>query len=182
MKTILFLLLCPPLMAQTWFKVANEGDTVTSTAAITYRYGSGTLWTAPKTSSGTIAVSNATFGDPAPGVVKELDVLETSSAQTVTVNGSAVTVPASAPSATVSTASSTLAVSVPNIVITPSIPAGTTLCNVPKNGGPCKTPIQIPLTPLTIIIPNISIPTGGTYSFKCDTSDPQNWKCTAVKQ
>jgi hypothetical protein len=106
--------------AQTWVKVANEGDTVTFSVGATVRYGaaqgaavvsgtpcakSGGCWNqvdiaiAPGAPPWSIFVSNATqptgFGpDPIAGTVKELDVLETASVQVVTVNGKPVTVPA----------------------------------------------------------------------------------------
>lgn len=86
--------------AQTWFKVANEGDTVKATATV--RYGvnncvpsaAAACWVQLAV-TGQFTASNTFFRvDPDVGVVKELDVLETSVAQTVTVNGKPVTVPA----------------------------------------------------------------------------------------
>lgn len=78
-----------------WIKVANEGDTVKATATV--RYGvtnCATCWVQLAV-SGQFTASNTFFKtDPAPGVVKELDVLQTSVAQVVTVNGKPVTVPA----------------------------------------------------------------------------------------
>ncbi len=99
-----------PLTSPTWFKVANEGDAVTATATVRYGAAQGATATAGFKScatvggcwmqlavSGPITVGNALFGDPIPGTVKELDVMQTTSAQTVTVNGKPVTVPALAP-------------------------------------------------------------------------------------
>jgi hypothetical protein len=76
-----------------WSTIASEGNTsVTIPAGATYRFGDkvNNLWSAP------ITVSSATtfspiyigifpFADPDPGTVKELDVLETTAPQTVTV-------------------------------------------------------------------------------------------------
>lgn len=100
--------------AQTWVKVANGGDTVAASAGAVLRYGanvstyacdSGTnkagspsaaAWSAPLTlAADTTITDDSIFGpDPAYCVVKEIDVLETPVAQTVTVNGIAVNVPA----------------------------------------------------------------------------------------
>jgi subtilisin family serine protease len=65
----------PPVV--TWTKVAIEGDTVFLPAGTTYRFGIGTSFLAPVTTTvdETLYVYYTTFGgDPAPGVVKELDV------------------------------------------------------------------------------------------------------------
>lgn len=111
--------------AQTWQKVAKDGDSVTFGALpVTLRYGTpqGTVPTLPgaKTCSivggcwngtATVPVGGAVSltvapspilgtNDPAYGTVKELDVLETAAAQTVTVNGVKVTVPALPPTST----------------------------------------------------------------------------------
>lgn len=109
---ILLLALASPAFSQTWFKVATEPDTVTTTAGQTWRYGapSGTTgagvvcpcWSASSTKAiagASISDSGGGFlaPDPAQGVVKELDILETAVAQTVTVNGVAVKVPALPP-------------------------------------------------------------------------------------
>ena len=60
-----------------WTKVAVEGSTVFLPRGTTYRFGIDTRFTAPATTASdtTVYVSYTTFGDPAPGVVKELDVL-----------------------------------------------------------------------------------------------------------
>lgn len=102
-------------LSQTWFKVANENDTLVTTTAVTYRFGIATgttnagkvcpCWGPTVTTSGpiTIPVVNGIAdktdanGDPAPGLAKELDIAETSLMQTVTVNGKAVQVPALPP-------------------------------------------------------------------------------------
>jgi subtilase family serine protease len=62
----------------TWTKVAMEGDTVYLPPGTTYRFGIGTSFLAPATTSSgwTVYVYYSNFGgDPAPGVVKELDVV-----------------------------------------------------------------------------------------------------------
>jgi subtilase family serine protease len=72
----------------TWTKVAMEGDTVYLPPGTTYRFGIGTTFLAPVTitSGWTVYVYYSSFGgDPAPGVVKELDVL--GSGAGVIVNG-----------------------------------------------------------------------------------------------
>ena len=69
--------LSPP-PAGTWTKVAIEGQTVFLPAGTTYRFGIGTSFLAPVTTTAdeTLYVYYTTFGgDPAPGVVKELDVV-----------------------------------------------------------------------------------------------------------
>lgn len=91
---------------QTWIKIAVESTTTTVTLPVgsIYRLGSGTCWSANTT---TITVTplalywpsgSFPFVDPCPGVAKELDVLETAIAQTVTTviagKSSVVTVPA----------------------------------------------------------------------------------------
>jgi hypothetical protein len=61
----------------TWTKVAIEGQTVFLPAGTTYRFGAGSSFLPPVTTTAdeTIYVYYTTFGaDPAPGVVKELDV------------------------------------------------------------------------------------------------------------
>ena len=70
-----------------WTKVAMEGDTVFLPKGTTYRFGSGSSFTSPVTTTadGTYYVYFTTFGDPAPGVVKELDVVGDGTG--VTVNG-----------------------------------------------------------------------------------------------
>jgi hypothetical protein len=122
MKTVLILaLLTASASAQTWQKVATEGQSVTfSNLPITVRFGAaqnaptsggalcvtaGGCWTAPLVIAGgptVTAVANLSLfaatkpvtPDPIVYTVKELDVLETAVAQTVTVAGKVVTVPA----------------------------------------------------------------------------------------
>lgn len=97
----LALFLAPLLHAQTWVPVAHEGDAISVTSA-TVRYGTPNCTPTPAVPcwiqlsvSGKFIANNAFFKtDPAPNVVKELDVLQTSAAQVVTVNGKPVTVPA----------------------------------------------------------------------------------------
>ena len=98
----------------TWFTVASEGDTVTLAAPATVRYGTpagvpvttagatvcstaGGCWdSAVVETAGPLTVGTAAFGgvDPAVGTVKVLQVEETASAQSVTLNGQNVPVPA----------------------------------------------------------------------------------------
>jgi len=111
-----------------WFTVANEGDTVVfGTSPITVQFGVaagtpvtnagsvpcvkvGGCWDLPLTlSSGppvTIVANLAQFGnvDPSEGTTKVLQVQETTSAQTLTVNGAPRTVPALGASPTASVA------------------------------------------------------------------------------
>ena len=113
MKTLLVIAaLCLSAHAQTWIKVATEANTLTISAPVTVRYGTstGTTSTGVNCASGCWAVVNLTsatnlnlsdtnggvFGvaDPAPGLVKELDVQQGPAALTVTVSGKAVKVPA----------------------------------------------------------------------------------------
>ena len=117
---IILFALAAPALAQTWFKVANEGDTISTTTNITYRFGAASgitvandgvaskdcsavsCWSATTTTTtpfnGLVTTyANFPFADPAYGLVKEVDVLETAYAQTVTVNGNAVTVPGLTP-------------------------------------------------------------------------------------
>lgn len=107
--------------SQQWVKVANEGDTVKATATVRY----GVTNCVPSSTSvcwvqlavtGQFVASNAFFKvDPDLGVAKELDVLQTSVAQTVTVNGKPVIVPA-----------------LPTPVVTPSLKT----CSVPAQTIP----------------------------------------------
>lgn len=111
----MFLLLAAAMMMQppapVWFQVANEGQTVASTAAVTYRYGAeagkcaaafGTCQNAGDDAVGgwisdTKVLSGAadnSAGDPAQGQVKVFQIQETSAEQHVTVDGQDVTVPA----------------------------------------------------------------------------------------
>lgn len=101
-KLILILaLIAPTIHAQTFFKVAKEGDKFAATTPLTYRYGIATgktttgvtcpCWSPSVTTKGAITttVSNGVIvpTDPAPGLTKELDILQTSLIQSVTVNG-----------------------------------------------------------------------------------------------
>ncbi len=77
----------PPVIG-TWTKVAVEGDTVFLPKGTTYRFGVGTQFLATATTSAdwTVVVSPGTLGgDPAYGIVKELDVQGTGAG--VIVNG-----------------------------------------------------------------------------------------------
>src|SRR6202011_868640 len=78
----------PPPPSVTWTKVAMEGDTVFLPKGTTYRFGIGTSWlpAATTTADWTVYVYYTNFGgDPAYGVVKELDVV--GSGAGVIVNG-----------------------------------------------------------------------------------------------
>lgn len=114
-KLTLPLLLASTLMAQTtqtWFKVADESSiSVTIPAGVTWRWGTpkcgltgAPAWSAsqvgPKTINPlTMAAATTQFGvpDPCQLTAKELDILETTVVQTVTVAGKPVTVPALLP-------------------------------------------------------------------------------------
>jgi hypothetical protein len=109
-KLAVFAALCLPALAQnaTWFRVAGEYDTVTSTTPVTYRYGTASgltyakvdcslapqCWIQRAATLKSFVVSYTTIGDSAPGLGKEFDILETATVQTVTVNGTTKTVPA----------------------------------------------------------------------------------------
>jgi hypothetical protein len=146
-----------PALAQTtltWQKVAVELNYVTTTAPIMVRWGTGTGTTstgvncalAPgcwiQSTALSTPLSNAFLSccwlngsDPAPGLVKELDVLEVSTVQTLTVNNIAVTVPALA-------------------VITPPAPAVYTLTFTPGHVYPASftSVAVIPSTPAAAIL------------------------------
>lgn len=130
-----FLLAVPVLHAQTststspvWFTVTQENAAVSVTlpAGTTYRLGDYThnLWSQSVTVSQTTTLSPVSMGvansfpfsDPDQGTVKELDILETSAPQSVTVADSSVT-PAT-----------TVALAVPPIAPPPAVPVspGTT--------------------------------------------------------
>jgi hypothetical protein len=107
---VLALALQTAVAPQTWFKVAVDGQSISIPAGTVLRYGdaAGTafgcgtgpvlaaaVWVTPTVANPTF-VSPLVLGvtDPAPCYVKEVDVLETASAQTVKVNGASVAVPA----------------------------------------------------------------------------------------
>lgn len=123
-KLLLFLLLTPLAYSQTWFKVANGGDTVTASQGMTFRYGMGVstyaidtgghlagsasaaAWSPSVTLTADGVVAYSLFGnDPDFGVSKEVDILETSVAQTVTVTpaGSTTALTVSVPAIPVTT-------------------------------------------------------------------------------
>jgi hypothetical protein len=58
-----------PPPAVTWTKCADEGGKCYTTGNV--RYGSDPTWTAPRAVNGSIDCSNATFGDPLVGTVKQ---------------------------------------------------------------------------------------------------------------
>ena len=77
-----------PPVTVTWTKVAIEGDTVFLPKGTTYRFGVGTQFLAPVTTTAdwTVLVYYTNLGgDPAPGVVKEVDVQGTGAG--IIVNG-----------------------------------------------------------------------------------------------
>jgi hypothetical protein len=115
------LMAAPLVHAQVWVKVAAESTTasVTLPAGATYRLGSGTSWSA------STVVAHATtfdplffpsgefpFADPAPGLEKELDIMERAASQVVLMTDSSTTpmttatlsIPGTAPPSTISTA------------------------------------------------------------------------------
>ena len=113
MKTLLTLALLTASVAhaQSWYKVASEGQTITATTAISVRYGApqsiptavntcttvGGCWdpSVALAAGQSIFINTTNFSpDPAPYSVKELDVLQTAVVQVVTVAGVKVTVPA----------------------------------------------------------------------------------------
>jgi hypothetical protein len=190
-RTLLALfLLAGSLHAQTWQKVANENDTVTLSGPATVQFGvttanaatcNGVRWiegvyglpaNAPVVSiASTFVASNGVFGaDPCPNVVKELDVLETSSAQSLTVNGAPVTVPAlpvvvvTPPVTPAACGTSTLGTSTGPITLTTAsiaIPAQTVTATVAKGATSVKVTIPAQtLPPLTVTIPQ-------GYTFSC---------------
>lgn len=65
----------PTPTGTTWVKCAVEGGTCVFSGTKTVRYGTGSYWTT-KTATGSIACTNAVFGDPAHGYVKECDVAQ----------------------------------------------------------------------------------------------------------
>lgn len=107
---LLPLLLCASAFGQTtWYKVAHDGDSISIPAGTTLRYGASagtpfgcgtgpalaaTVWVTPTKLGSTVTPAALGVADPANCYVKELDVLQTSVAQTVTVNGKPMTVPA----------------------------------------------------------------------------------------
>jgi hypothetical protein len=110
--------------------------------------------------------SNGVFGaDPCPNVVKELDVLETASAQSLTVNGALVTVPAlAAPVTPAACGTSTLGTTTGPITLTTGsivVPAQTVTATVAKGATSVKVTIPAQtLPPLTVTIPQ-------GYTFSC---------------
>lgn len=64
----------PPPPSPTWKKAADERGSFIIPPNTRVRYGADTRW-AERTLSGTVVCSNATFGDPANGVVKTCQVL-----------------------------------------------------------------------------------------------------------
>lgn len=111
--SVIALLSAAPLFAQTatnptWFTITQESATtsVTLPAGTTYRFGTANCPVANNAASWTqVTVTQATtispvsmastdpfpFSDPCLGTVKELDVLETSAAQTISVTNTAAT-------------------------------------------------------------------------------------------
>lgn len=99
------LLAAPAVYGQTtatpvWATVVAESTTtaVTLPAGTTYRFGDYTnnKWSAPvtvyaATTINPVYYSSFPFADPDPGTVKELDVLETTSPQTISVTNAAIT-------------------------------------------------------------------------------------------
>lgn len=63
----------PDPIPETWYKWCDEGQSVVVPDNTTVRYGQGNNWSTPKAMSGTVTANNETFGDPIPGVFKQLD-------------------------------------------------------------------------------------------------------------
>jgi hypothetical protein len=97
---ILLVVLATPALAQTWFKVATESPTLSLTmqAGTTYRMGNATneAWSSNQVVATPLTISvyyptmTVAFPDPAPGVSKEIDVLETAVVSTVTLTDTSV--------------------------------------------------------------------------------------------
>jgi hypothetical protein len=169
----LLTLLAAALNAQTWVKVANEGDVVNATATVRYGVQGCTVTPAvpcwvQKTVTGSFTANNIYFGsDPDPGVVKELDVLLFLSAQTVTVNNTAVNVPALVAPAPAPSGAGTATV---NPVILPvAIPAQT--IKIPKGA----TSITVPAQTIDVMFPQ-------NFDFTCSGPDNQHLTCQVVQQ
>jgi hypothetical protein len=150
--------LATPALAQTWFKVASEVPTISLTiqAGATYRMGSAAdqRWSSNQTVTTPMTISvfyptmGASFPDPDPGQVKEIDVLETTAMRTVTLSDTSfspvkvttVTVPALAPTVPLSyppvafTPSTVYPVAFTNILVIPNSPAAALLDLVPIPG------------------------------------------------
>jgi hypothetical protein len=115
------LMTSPLVHAQIWIKIATESTTVSVTlpAGATYRLGSGTSWSASMVVAGATTFSplffpsgEFPFADPAPGLLKELDVMEGAASQAVIMIDSSTTptttttlsIPGTTPPSTISTA------------------------------------------------------------------------------
>jgi hypothetical protein len=160
---ILMLALALPAYSQTWFTIATlsgfDNPLVTSTGPVTYQYGtnSGTTIAGANCATSncflpsvTATLTNfqtlwSTFpSDPAPGVSKVFQILETCTAQTGTVGGVAYTIPALTNCAP------------PAITFTPGASYTFTASNVPP---------ATPTSPLTVAL---SIQIGPTVvNLKC---------------
>jgi hypothetical protein len=146
---VIALVLCAPVVsAQQWVWVANESDVVTTTAPVTYRYGTSTgityagvdcsiapgCYTAAHTGQlSAVVVTYTLLGDPAPGVSKGFWVQQTTAVQVLTVNGNPVTVTAFVPPAA------------PAITFTPNVLTTFSVTNVPPAtpNGPLQGLLQI---------------------------------------
>ena len=89
------------LSAQSWTKVANEGDTITATSYHIFRFGVGKCWSQNIfMEPNNFLASQANFltvykiPDPCPGVTKEIDALQEATPYTITTNNLPVIVPA----------------------------------------------------------------------------------------
>lgn len=71
------LLFATEASAQTWTKVADEGQSYTLTAPAQVRYGAGTAWLTLDRGAGTHGCNHNGLPDPAPGVFKRCDVAGT---------------------------------------------------------------------------------------------------------
>jgi hypothetical protein len=157
MKSIFVLLLTgSSALAQTWFKVASESPTLSLTipAGTTYRMGNAAdnKWSVNQIAPGPVTINvfypsmGGSFPDPDPGQPKELDILETAGAQTVTLADTSVSptkvtsiiVPGLAASAAYPpvtfTPGSVYPMAFTNIVVIPNSPAAALLDLVPIPG------------------------------------------------
>jgi hypothetical protein len=108
--SILLVVMATPALAQTWFKVASESPTLSLSmpAGTTFRMGNAAdnKWSLNQTPTGPTTVNvyypsmSGVFPDPDPGQPKEIDILESAAARTVTLTDTSVS-PAKVTSLTV---------------------------------------------------------------------------------
>lgn len=192
---VALLLAAPVLRAQTsstptWYTVTQENSSIAVTlpAGTTYRFGDYTnnVWSAPVTVSQATTISPVSMGngnpfpfsDPDPGTVKELDVVETSSTQSIVVTNlsnnttAALVVPALAVATTTTTASTTTTTTPGWYTVTQestttavTLPAGTTYRFGDYTNNKWSSPVTV--SAATTISP-VSMGNGDPFPF----SDP----------